>query len=119
MKTEHSETWEQYVTRVTGPEPGQAPRETSKDNIIDFGQLEETQKVATLNELSEGLHISVNDLENYRRHTDRLKLATFNPPENLASDDEGESSALSDSQSPDRIQTAEDYKIQLEKAFIG
>ncbi|ADV25393.1 Hypothetical Protein CGB_M0110W [Cryptococcus gattii WM276] len=121
MKTEDSETWEQYVTRVTAPEPGQAPRETSKDNIIDFGGLGETQQNAALNELSEGLNISVEDLQYYRRDTNELKRAIFNQRENLASDDEdtedGESSALSDFPPPDRIQTAKDYKKQLETAF--
>lgn len=121
MKTEDSETWEQYVRRVTAPEPGRAPRETSKDDIIDFGQLEPTQQGATLNELSEGLGISVNELKEYRRGTIELKRAIFNQGEELASHDrdieDGESSALCNSPSPDRIQTAEDYKKQLERAF--
>lgn len=122
MKTEDSETWEQYVKRVTRPEPVQAPRETNKDDIIDFEELEETQQDATLKELSEGLNISVEKLQDYRQDTDGLKLAIFNERENLAGrhhkdTENGEWSDLSDSPSPDRIQTAEDYKKQLETAF--
>lgn len=122
MKTEDSETWEQYVKRVTRPEPVQAPRETNKDDIIDFEELEETQQDATLKELSDGLNISVEKLQDYRQDTDGLKLAIFNERENLAGrhhkdTENGEWSDLSDSPSPDRIQTAEDYKKQLETAF--
>ncbi|KIR37782.1 hypothetical protein I313_06512 [Cryptococcus deuterogattii Ram5] len=116
-----AETWEQYVRRVTASERREAPRESSKDDIIDFEQLEKTQQVATFNELSEGLHISAETLGVYRKHTDRLKFATFDHRQDLARHDEGiedgESSALSDSPSPDRIQTAEDYKKELETAF--
>lgn len=124
MKPEDSETWKQYVKRVTAPEPGQAPSETSKDDIIDFERLEETQKDASLNELSKGLDISVEKLRDYRQNIDGLKLAIFNHGEDLASHDkdieDGESSALSDSDSsaPERIQTAVNYQEQLETAFI-
>lgn len=121
MQTEHSETWKEYVKRVTASEQGEAPRESSKDDIIDFKQLEKTQQDATLNELSEGLNISVEKLQEYRKDTDRLKLAIFDHRKKLALHDkgieDGEWIALSDSPSPDRIQTAEDYKKELETAF--